>query len=93
MSLAFIWFLKIDLLTLILFIRVIPGSVGGDPYRRTELWVYFRPNHDLAGAALGLQGERSGTLLWSCHQGCHLLRTKWWAFPGLCEVVPGSYQK
>lgn len=54
--------MKIDLLKFILVIRVMPGSFGGDTYKRTKLWVYFRPSHELAGADLGHQEERNGTL-------------------------------
>ena len=66
-SVVFIGFLETDLLKLILVIRVMPGSFGGGTYKRVKLWAYFRSNHELAGAALGLQGGRSGTLPWSCH--------------------------
>lgn len=53
--------------------RVMPGRFEGDTYKRMKLWVYFRPNRELAGAASEHQGERNGTLPWSCHLGCHLL--------------------
>lgn len=62
-------------------------------YKRTRLWVYIRPNHELAGAASGHQAESNGTLPWSCHLGCHLLGTILQAVPGLCEVMPVPYKK
>lgn len=46
------------MLKLYLVIRVMPRSFGGDTYKRTKLWVGFRPNCELAGAALGRWGER-----------------------------------
>lgn len=50
--------MKIDVLKLNLVIRVMPRSFRGDTYERTKLWVYFRPNHELARAVLGHWGER-----------------------------------
>lgn len=64
--------MKIDLLKFILVISVMPESFVGDTYKRTKLWVYFRLNHELAGAALGHQEERNGTLPWIYHLECYL---------------------